>query len=127
MRSLINTFKTWVDWWIFIPVSLTLAIASYWFIPAGLKLLRVPTQDMAYTGTAWLYMLFQIICVFMLGLGCSFVVYRFFFRSYHKYMESLEFEADTANLPKPVRVILVIAIPVILFIGFCVICVAVFP
>lgn len=113
-------FKTWIDWWLFVPLSLTLAIGSYWFIPALLLGLGVSDKDMSYTGTAWLYMTFQVVVLFMLGLGTAFMTFRFFFPDAHKRLESDEFEKALSGQD-------LIVIPILLFIAFCVLCVAVFP
>lgn len=118
-------FKTWIDWWLFIPLSLVIAIGSYWFVPYLLKSVGMPTSEMNYTGTAWVYSLFQSASIFMFGIGITFLCYRWFFPKLHKYLESeifdAEFEAQAAN-----KITVALLIPAVLFIGYCMICLAAF-
>lgn len=125
-------FRTWVDWWLLIPVSLALAIGSYWFVPwligeyGLLHILTgrfIPEQDMAYTGTAWLYDMFKSSLVFCFGLGVVFLVYKLFFPSAHNYLEygNWNFDFRSSN-----KVIISIAIPAFLLLCFCLVCIAVF-
>lgn len=126
MKKINSFFRTWIDWWLFIPLSFFLAISSYWFVPEILTRLGIAEQDMTYTGTAWVYSLFHVLLVFMLGLGACFVVYRFFFPQWHEYLESTLFYNDSENIAPSKKVIISLMIPAVLFIGFCILCTAIF-
>lgn len=119
-------FKTWIDWWLFIPLSLVIAIGSYWFVPFLLDLVGMPAQDMQYTGTAWIYGLFQSWVIFLSGTGVTFFCTRFYYAKIHKYHESDMFDYDFANQPASFKVRVSLLIPAVLFIGYCLICLAAF-
>lgn len=116
-------FKTWIDWWLFIPLSLIIAVGSYWFIPFVLTSLGMPEQDMQYMGTAWIYGLSKAACIFMFGIGVTFLSYRFFFAELHKHLES---DWDTFLDDRYLKIKISLLIPAVLFIGWCLICLAAF-
>lgn len=120
-------FRTWVDLWLLIPIGFALGIGSYWFVPFLLGKLGVPEKDMLYTGTAWIYSLFQVIMIFMVGIGCSSVVYKLFYSDWHEYTESNQFELDSDEVkPQWLKVVIGISIPAFFLFCFCLICLAVF-
>lgn len=116
--------STWIDWWVFIPLSLVLAIGSYWFVPAILKPLGIPEKDMVYTGTAWVYDLFKSGLVFMFGIGVVSLAYRFFFKTEHQYSESGQSDVDF--LLHPQKQVISLLIPAFMLLCFCLCVIAVF-
>lgn len=128
-------FQTWIDWWLFVPISLTLAVGSYWWIPMLIGkggLLQhttgtfVPEQQMQFTGTAWLYSFFIVILLFMLGTGLVSLVIRWYYREQHKYQESEEFDKQFSDQPTQYKMNYLFRLFAVLFIGFCLLCIAVF-
>lgn len=127
-------FRTWIDWWLFIPVCIVLSIGCYWFVPwllgehGLLHILTgrfIPEHDMQYTGTAWIYDTFKAVLIFFLGSGVVFAAYRFYIASLHKYFESELWDAQINTMPE-FKAKLTIAIPALLFFYWCLICIAVF-
>lgn len=128
-------FRTWIDWWLFVPLSLILAIGSYWFVPYligeyGLMHIItgrfIPETNMQYTGTAWFYDWFKSLLIFFTGTGAAFLAYRWYYSKIHKYHESELFDIEFISQPSKFRIITSLAIPAILFIGYCIICLAAF-
>lgn len=119
-------FKTWVDWWLFIPLSLALAIGSYWLVPFVLSIVGIPKQDMQYTGTAWAYAISQSWAIFIGGTGIVFFAYRWYYSKIHKYHESDQFDTDFEAQTPTFKIAASLVIPATLFIGYCLICLAAF-
>lgn len=122
---MIKFFRTWIDWWLFIPLSLAIAIGSYWAVPFVLSSLGMPEQDMQYTGTAWVYGLSKAACMFMFGIGVVSLSYRFYFPKIHRYLESDYFDIYAKDNPS-LKFKTSLLIPAVLFIGWCLICLAAF-
>lgn len=122
---MLKFFRTWVDWWFFIPVCLVLSIGSYWFVPFILRAFGMPEQDMAYTGTSWLYDMFKAMLIFFLGSGMTGVVYRWYIPFLHQYFESDLWNKHLNTVPE-FKMKLAIAIPAALMLYWCLICIAVF-
>lgn len=119
-------FKTWIDWWLFVPISLFLAVGSYWFVPYILRYFGMPETEMQYTGSAWIYDWLKSILVFYSGTGFVFLAYRFYYSLIHKYHESQEYDNDFKYQTQKFKVTTSLLIPALLFIGYCLICIAVF-
>lgn len=121
-----NFFRTWVDFWFFIPLSLALAVGSYWFVPFILGLFGMPEGEMQYTGTAWIYDWFKSVLIFFSGTGFIYLAYRWYYAKISSYHESQDFDAAFNDLPPSFKVTTSLLIPAVLFFGYCLICLAVF-